>query len=50
MVDDAYGGLGVPGSVVERTIQHPFARRADIYEAFLKLGCSLICRRFLEAA
>ena len=52
-------GLGVTRWVVERTISwlHQFRRlrvrferRADIHEAFLKLGCCLICWRFLRAA
>ena len=52
-------GLGVTRWVVERTISwlHQFRRlrirferRADIHEGFLKLGCCLICWRFLKAA
>lgn len=52
-------GLGVTRWVVERTIawlhqfrrlRVRFERRADIHEAFLKLGCCLICWRFLKAA
>ena len=49
-------GLGVTRWVVERTIAwlHQFRRlrvryerRPDIHEAFLKLGCDIICWRFL---
>lgn len=49
-------GLGVHRWVVERTISwlHQFRRlrvrferRADIHEAFLSLGCALICFRAL---
>lgn len=52
-------GLGVTRWVVERTIawlhqfrrlRIRFERRSDIHEAFLKLGCCLICWRFLKAA
>jgi transposase len=52
-------GLGVTRWVVERTIawlhqfrrlRIRFERRADIHEAFLKLGCCLICWRFITAA
>lgn len=52
-------GLGVTRWVIERTIAwlHQFRRlrvryerRADIHEAFLKLGCSIICWRTLAAA
>lgn len=52
-------GLGVTRWVVERTISwlHQFRRlrirferRPEIHEAFLKLGCCLICWRFLKAA
>lgn len=52
-------GLGVTRWVVERTISwlHQFRRlrirferRPEIHEAFLKLGCCLICWRFLRAA
>lgn len=50
-------GLGVHRWVVERTISwlHQFRRlriryekRADIHDAFLKIGCILICHRMLE--
>jgi len=50
-------GLGVFRWVVERTIAwlHQFRRlriryerREDIHEAFLHLGCALICWNFLE--
>ena len=49
-------GLGVFGRVVERTLawRHRFRRlalryerRADVHEAFLKLGCALITWRYL---
>lgn len=49
-------GLGVHRWVVERTLSwlHQFRRlrirferRADIHEAFLKIGCSLICWNFI---
>jgi len=52
-------GLGVTRWVIERTIAwlHQFRRlrvryerRADIHEAFLKLGCAIICWRTLAAA
>ena len=52
-------GLGVTRWVVERTIawlhqfrrlRIRFERRADIHEAFLNLGCCLICWRFLKSA
>ena len=52
-------GLGVKRWVIERTIAwlHQFRRlrvryerRPDIHEAFLKLGCSMICWRTLVAA
>lgn len=52
-------GLGRTRWVVERTIAwlHQFRRlrvryekRPDIHEAFLKLGCSIICWRALVAA
>lgn len=51
-------GLGKTRWVVERTIAwlHQFRRlrvryerRPDIHEAFLKLGCAIICWRFLAA-
>jgi transposase len=51
-------GLGIYRWVVERTLSwlHQFRRlriryerRADIHEAFLSLGCSLICLRWLES-
>jgi transposase len=51
-------GLGKTRWVVERTIAwlHQFRRlriryerRPEIHEAFLTLGCALICWRFLEA-
>jgi transposase len=50
-------GLGVFRWVVERTISwlHQFRRlrvrferRPDIHEAFLTLGCILICSRFIQ--
>jgi transposase len=50
-------GLGIYRWVVERTIAwlHQFRRlriryerRADIHEAFLILGCVVICSRFLK--
>lgn len=52
-------GLGVTRWVVERTnawlhqfrrLRVRFERRADIHEAFLKLGCCLICWRSLKPA
>lgn len=52
-------GLGVTRWVVERTnawlhqfrrLRVRFERRADIHEAFLKLGCCLICWRCLKLA
>jgi transposase len=52
-------GLGKTRWVVERTIawlhqfrrlRIRFERLAQIHEAFLKLGCALICWRFLKAA
>ena len=52
-------GLGKTRWVVERTIawlhqfrrlRIRFERLAEIHEAFLKLGCALICWRFLKAA
>jgi transposase len=52
-------GLGKTRWVVERTIawlhqfrrlRIRFERLATIHEAFLKLGCALICWRFLKAA
>ncbi|HEV2320717.1 MAG TPA: transposase, partial [Gammaproteobacteria bacterium] len=51
-------GLGKTRWVVERTIAwlHQFRRlrvryerRPDIHEAFLKLGCAIICWRLLAA-
>ena len=51
-------GLGKQRWVVERTIawlhQHRrlrvrYERRADVHEAFLALGCSLICFKLLRA-
>lgn len=50
-------GLGVHRWVIERTLSwlHQYRRlrvrfesRADIHEAFLKLGCILICWNFLQ--
>ncbi len=50
-------GLGKYRWVVERTfawlhqyrrLRVRFERRADIHEAFLKLGCTLICWNFLS--
>lgn len=52
-------GLGKTRWVVERTIAwlHQFRRlriryerRPEIHEAFLALGCAIICWRFLQAA
>lgn len=52
-------GLGVHRWVVERTFSwlHQFRRlriryerRLDIHEAFLTMGCILICHRYLEKA
>lgn len=52
-------GLGKTRWVVERTIawlhqfrrlRIRFERLAQMHEAFLKLGCALICWRFLKAA
>ncbi len=52
-------GLGVYRWVVERTISwlHQlrrlrirFERRSDIHEAFVTIGCIIICSRMLEAA
>jgi transposase len=51
-------GLGLTRWVVERTIawlhqfrrlRVRFERRADIHEALLKLGCCLICWRFVKS-
>jgi transposase len=51
-------GLGTQRWVVERTIAWPhqyrrlrvrYERRDDIHEAFLALGCSLICLKLLQA-
>ena len=51
-------GLGRERWVVERTIawlhqyrrlRVRYERRADIHEAFLALGCSLICLKLLQA-
>ncbi len=51
-------GLGVARWVVERTLAwlHRFRRlivryerRADVHQAFLTLGCALICWNFLKA-
>lgn len=51
-------GLGVHRWVVERTLgwlrqfrrlRVRYERRADIHEAFLSLGCSLICHRRLKS-
>ncbi|WP_186257466.1 transposase, partial [Burkholderia gladioli] len=50
-------GLGKVRWVVERThawmhhfrrLRIRFERRADIHEAFLKLGCSMICWNILQ--
>jgi transposase len=50
-------GLGVTRWVVERTLSWlrqfrrlrvRYERRADIHEAFLTIGCILICWRFVE--
>lgn len=50
-------GLGAKRWVVERTIawlhryrrlRVRYERRADIHEAFLTIGCSLICLKFLQ--
>ena len=52
-------GLGTTRWVIERTIAwlHQFRRlrvryerRSDIHEAFLKLGCAIMCWRTLAAA
>jgi transposase len=52
-------GLGVRRWVVERTLSwlHQFRRlriryerRADIHDAFLKIGCIIICHRILDNA
>ena len=54
---DHGSGLGVHRWVVERTLSwlHQFRRlriryerRCDIHEAFLKIGCILICHRIHE--
>jgi transposase len=51
-------GLGTKRWVVERTIawlhqyrrlRIRYERRDDIHEAFLAIGCSLICLKLLEA-
>jgi transposase len=51
-------GLGVTRWVVERTLSwlHQFRRlrlryerRSDIHEAFMTIGCCVICWRFLES-
>jgi transposase len=51
-------GLGVARWVVERTLAwlHRFRRlvvryerRADVHQAFLTIGCALICWNFLKA-
>ena len=51
-------GLGRESWVVERTIawlhqyrrlRIRYERRADIHEAFLAIGCSLICLKLLQA-
>jgi transposase len=51
-------GLGTKRWVVERTIawlhqyrrlRVRYERRADIHEAFLAIGCSLICLKLLQA-
>jgi hypothetical protein len=28
---------------------HPYERRDDVHEAFLAIGCSLICLKLLQA-
>jgi transposase len=52
-------GLGIYRGVVERTVSwlHQFRRlrvryerRVDIHDAFLTIGCILICHRVLEQA
>ncbi len=52
-------GLGVYRWVVERTeswlhqnrrLKIRYERRADIHMAFLKLGCALICHRYLKSS
>ena len=52
-------GLGVFRWVVERTLawlhqyrrlRIRFERRADIHEAFLSIGCALICFKHLQGA
>jgi transposase len=51
-------GLGTKRWVIERTIawlhqyrrlRVRYERRADIHEAFLAIGCSLICLKLLQA-
>ena len=55
---DHGSGLGSKRWVVERTIawlhqyrrlRIRYERRADIHEAFLTIGCSLICLKLLQA-
>jgi transposase len=57
--DEHGSGLGIFRWVVERTISwlHQFRRlriryerRSDIHMAFLKLGCIVICHRFLKGS
>jgi transposase len=56
--NDHGSGLGTKRWVVERTITwlHQYRRlhiryerRADIHEAFLAIGCSMICLKLLQA-
>jgi transposase len=52
-------GLGIYRWVIERTnswlhqfrrLRVRYERRADIHQAFLTLGCAVICYRFLKAS
>jgi hypothetical protein len=46
--------LGLPEVTLSGAIEHrrggarSYERRADIHEAYLKIGCAIICLRFLE--
>jgi hypothetical protein len=47
------GGAGswsapLPGSVSFAVCASAYDKRADIHEAFLSLGCALICWQFLQ--
>ena len=56
---DHGSGLGIYRWVVERTnswlhqfrrLRVRYERRAEIHQAFLTLGCAVICYRFLKAS